>query len=52
MLSWDMMIIKGRSITSTLLSVNYHLFAHSDVSYRINGKKDNIVLELNLATIH
>ena len=45
-------ITKSRCITSTLLTVNYHLFAHSDVSYRINGKKDNIVLELNLTTIH
>ena len=28
------------------LAVNYRLFSHSDVSYRFNGKNDNVVLEL------
>ena len=27
------------------LAVNYHLFSHGDVSYRFNGKNDNVVLE-------
>ena len=25
---------------------NYHLFAHSDVSYRFNGKNDNICVRI------
>ena len=29
-----------------LLAVNYRLFSHGDVSYRFNGKNDNVVLEL------
>ena len=24
---------------------NYRLFAHSDISYRLNGENDNVVLE-------
>ena len=28
------------------LAVNYCLFSHGDVSYRFNGKNDNVVLEL------
>ena len=31
------------------LAVNYRLFSHSDVSYRFNGKNDNVVLELTLS---
>ena len=27
------------------LAVNYRLFSHGDVSYRLNGKNDNVVLE-------
>ena len=27
------------------LAVNYRLFSHGDVSYRFNGKNDNVVLE-------
>ena len=27
------------------LAVNYHLFSHGDVSYRFNGKNDNVLLE-------
>ena len=27
------------------LAVNYGLFSHGDVSYRFNGKNDNVVLE-------
>ena len=27
------------------LAVNYRLFSHCEVSYRFNGKNDNIVLE-------
>ena len=30
------------------LAVNYRLFSHGDVSYRFNGKNDNVLLELNL----
>ena len=30
------------------LAVNYRLFSHGDVSYRFNGKNDNVVLELLL----
>ena len=30
------------------LAVNYRLFSHSDVSYRFNGKNDNVVLEYPL----
>ena len=30
------------------LAVNYRLFSHGDVSYRFNGKNDNVVLELCL----
>ena len=30
------------------LAVNYRLFSHGDVSYRLNGKNDNVVLELRL----
>ena len=26
------------------LAVNYRLFSHGDVSYRFNGKNDNVVL--------
>ena len=28
------------------LAVNYRLFSHGDVSYRFNGKNDNVVLEI------
>ena len=28
------------------LAVNYRLYSHGDVSYRFNGKNDNVVLEL------
>ena len=28
------------------LALNYRLFSHGDVSYRFNGKNDNVVLEL------
>ena len=31
---------------SVSLAVNYRLFSHGDVSYRFNGKNDNVVLEL------
>ena len=31
-----------------LKTVNYHLFSHGDVSYRFNGKNDNIVLEFEI----
>ena len=27
------------------LAVNYRLFSHGDVSYKFNGKTDNVVLE-------
>ena len=30
---------------SISLAVNYRLFSHGDVSYRSNGKHDNVVLE-------
>ena len=30
------------------LAVNYRLFSHGDVSYRFNGKNDNVVLELSV----
>ena len=30
------------------LAVNYRLFSHGDVSYRFNGKTDNVVLEYPL----
>ena len=35
-------------VTSTppyAFTVNYCLFAHGDVSIRLNGKNDNVVLE-------
>ena len=28
------------------LAVNYCLFSHAEVSYRFNGKNDNVMLEL------
>ena len=31
------------------LAVNYRLFSHGDVSYRFNGKNDNVVLEYLLS---
>ena len=34
-----------------LLAVNYRLFSHGDVSYRFNGKNDNVVLESMLMWI-
>ena len=30
------------------LAMNYRLFSHGDVSYRFNGKNDNVVLELSV----
>ena len=30
------------------LAVNYRLFSHGDVSYRFNGKNDNVVLEYKI----
>ena len=30
------------------LAVNYRLFSHDDVSYRFNGKNDNVVLEFSI----
>ena len=30
------------------LAVNYRLFSNGDVSYRVNGKNDNVVLESEL----
>ena len=30
------------------LAVNYRLFSHGDVSYRFNGKNDNVVLEFKV----
>ena len=30
------------------LAMNYRLFSHGDVSYRFNGKNDNVVLEYSL----
>ena len=30
------------------LAVNYRLFSHGDVSYRFNGKNDNVVLEFKI----
>ena len=30
------------------LAVNYGLFSHGDVSYRFNGKNDNVVLEFSI----
>ena len=32
------------------LAVNYRLFSHGDVSYRFNGKNDNVVLEYCINT--
>ena len=32
------------------LAVNYRLFSHGDVSYRFNGKNDNVVLEFFIKT--
>ena len=31
------------------LAVNYRLFSHGDVSYRFNGKNDNVVLEFRIS---
>ena len=31
-----------------LLTVNYRLFTHSDVSYRFNGENDNLMLESSI----
>ena len=30
------------------LAVNYRLFSHGNVSYRFNGKNDNVVLEFTI----
>ena len=38
-------VTKARSFAPISLAVNYRLFSHGDVSYRFNGKNDNIVLE-------
>ena len=37
-------VTKARSFV-LLLAMNYRLFSHGDVSYRFNGKNDNVVLE-------
>ena len=35
-----------RALTHAIsLAVDYRLFSHGDVSYRFNGKNDNVVLE-------
>ena len=39
-----MFICKATKHTVSL-TVNYRLFAHSDVSYRFNRKNDNVLLE-------
>ena len=33
------------------LAVNYRLFSHGDVSYRFNGKNDNVVLEYSIFVV-
>ena len=35
-------VTKARSFARNFVSVNYRLFSH--VSYRLNGKNDNVVL--------
>ena len=42
-------VTKARSFTRNLVYLNYHLFTHSDVSYRFNGENENIMLELQLS---
>ena len=41
-------VTKVRSFAHNSLAVNYRLFSHGDVSYRFNGKNDNVVLECAL----
>ena len=31
--------------------MHYRLFSHGDVSYRFNGKNDNVVLESKITTV-
>ena len=38
-------VTKAHSYAALLFTGNYCLFAHIDVSYRLNGKNDNVVLE-------
>ena len=40
-------VIKIQVSHAVSLAVNYRLFSHGDVSHRLNGKNDNVVLELN-----
>ena len=38
-------VTKARSFARNFVSRDYRLFSHGDVSYRFNGKNDNVVLE-------
>ena len=38
-------VTKVHSFARTSVIVKYGLFTHSDVSYWLNGKNDNVVLE-------
>ena len=38
-------VTKARFFAGIWYTVNYRLFAHSDVSFWFNGKNDNVVLE-------
>ena len=44
-------VTKACSFICTALTVNYRLFTHSDVPYRFNGEKDNILLDYLLTPI-
>ena len=41
-------VTKARLSHAISLAMNYRLFSHGDVSYRFNGKNDNVVLESGL----
>ena len=43
-------VTKARSFARISLAVNYRSFSHGDVSYRFNGKNDNVVLEFCIIT--
>ena len=43
--SADVNVNMRRHKSALFRAVNYRLFSHGDVSYRFNGKNDNVVLE-------
>ena len=47
--SSDVNVYMRRHKSTLFRAVNYLLFSQGDVSYRFNGKNDNVVLEFVLA---